>query len=128
MIKSHNLGEFIAANSTFAQALSGKESTHMLLADRVLPDLINAAYLSGNPIAHQAAATLAAWDRNADAASKGAVLFEAWWTIVSNDQTLAKDNTINFYSRHPKFCPPARPFLATWSRLWRVSCSGRSAE
>jgi acyl-homoserine-lactone acylase len=28
---------------TFADVLSGKESTHMLLADRVLPDLINAA-------------------------------------------------------------------------------------
>jgi len=64
---------------TRAQILAGKESTHMLLADRVLPDLINAANLSGNPIAQQAAAKLAAWDRNADPQSKGAVLFEAWW-------------------------------------------------
>ncbi|MGH6822996.1 MAG: penicillin acylase family protein, partial [Methylocella sp.] len=63
---------------TFADVLSGKESTHMLLADRVLADLILAAKLSGNPIAMQAAATLEAWDRNADATSQGAVLFEAW--------------------------------------------------
>ena len=70
---------------TLAQILTGKESTHMLLADRVLPDLINAANLSGNPIAQHAAAKLAAWNRNAGAQSKGAVLFEAWWVIVSND-------------------------------------------
>ena len=47
----------------FEDVLSGKESTHMLLADRVLPDLIAAAQASGNPIAQQAAATLKAWDR-----------------------------------------------------------------
>ncbi len=88
---------------TLAQILTGKESTHMLLADRVLPDLINAANLSGNPIAQHAAAKLAAWNRNAGAQSKGAVLFEAWWVIVSNDPNLAKDNTINFYSPHPAF-------------------------
>jgi acyl-homoserine-lactone acylase len=88
---------------TPAQVLSGKESTHMLLAARVLPDLINAAKLSGNAIAQQAAAILSAWDRNADASSIGAVLFEAWWVIVSNDPKLAKDNTINFYSPHPAF-------------------------
>ncbi len=88
---------------TRAQILAGKESTHMLLADRVLPDLINAANLSGNAIAQQAAATLAAWDRSADAQSKGAVLFEAWWAAASTDPNVAKDNTINFYSPHPAF-------------------------
>lgn len=88
---------------TRAQILAGKEFTHMLLADRVLPDLINAANLSGNAIAQQAAATLAAWDRSADAQSKGAVLFEAWWAAASTDPNVAKDNTINFYSPHPAF-------------------------
>ncbi|MGH6863411.1 MAG: penicillin acylase family protein, partial [Methylocella sp.] len=88
---------------TFADVLSGKESTHMLLADRVLADLILAAKLSGNPIAKQAAGTLEAWDRNADATSQGAVLFEAWLAIVSFDPALAKDNTINFTFPHPKF-------------------------
>ena len=88
---------------TRAQILAGKELTHMLLADRVLPDLINAANLSGNPIAQQAAATLTAWDRNADPQSKGAVLFEAWWAAASTDANVVKDNTINFYSPHPAF-------------------------
>ena len=88
---------------TITDILSDKESTHMLLADRVLPDLINAANLSGNAIAQQAAAILKAWNRKAGAHSKGAVLFEAWWVLVSNDPNLTKDNTINFYSPHPKF-------------------------
>jgi acyl-homoserine-lactone acylase len=94
---------------TLADVLSGKESTHMLLADRVLPDLIAAAQASLDPTAMQAASTLATWDRNdgnADATSNGAVLFEAWWVLVSNDPLhllVKKDNTINFYSPHPKF-------------------------
>jgi acyl-homoserine-lactone acylase len=104
-LRPQNGARFLASGQslTLAQILTGKESTHMLLADRVLPDLINAANLSGNPIAEQAAATLAAWNRKAGAQSKGAVLFEAWWVIVSNDPNLAKDNTINFYSPHPEF-------------------------
>jgi acyl-homoserine-lactone acylase len=88
---------------TPSQVVSGKESTHMLLADRVLPDLIAAARASRDPIAKQAADALDAWDRNADATSKGAVLFEAWLAIVSFDPKLAKDNTINFSFPHPKF-------------------------
>jgi acyl-homoserine-lactone acylase len=93
--------------------LSAKESTHMLLADRVLDDLIAAAQqypspIAPNPIATKAAAVLKAWDRNADATSQGAVLFEAWWTNVLNDLlnpnlALRRDNTINFYSPHPPF-------------------------
>jgi acyl-homoserine-lactone acylase len=108
---------------TIEDILSGKESTHMLLADRVLPDLIKAANNLSPPnvIAQAAAATLATWmakvdlpccDGNADAASKGAVLFEAWWALVTSQSpvtqcpslpALAKDNTINFYSPHPQF-------------------------
>jgi acyl-homoserine-lactone acylase len=90
---------------TIADILSGKESTHMLLADRVLPDLINAAI--HNPNAQAAAQVLTNWDRNADAASIGAVLFEAWYANVfddlNNNPALARDNTINFYTPHPKF-------------------------
>ena len=97
---------------TVADVLSGKESTHMLLADRVLPDLIAAAKAYADPTgtAQAAAATLATWkanDGNADAASQGAVLFEAWWTLVFNDLNtnlaLPRDNSINFYSPHPQF-------------------------
>ena len=104
-LRAQNGARFLQSSRSLtpAQVLLGKELTHMLLADRVLPDLIAAAQASGNPTAQQAAATLAAWDRTSDANSKGAVLFEAWWVIVSSDPSLAKDNTINFYSPHPKF-------------------------
>ena len=66
----------------------------------MLPDLLAAA--SGNPLAKPAIDVLKAWDGNADAASKGAVLFEAWWVIVMNDPSPAKDNTINYNTAHPK--------------------------
>ncbi len=88
---------------TTAQVLAGKESTHMLLADRVLPDLIAAAQASGDAIAQKAASVLAFWDRTADAASKGGVLFERWFDTAIADPAMPKDDTINFYSPYPKF-------------------------
>jgi acyl-homoserine-lactone acylase len=51
----------------------------MLLADRVLPDLIAAASASSVETVRLAAKTLQAWDRQADSSSKGAVLFTEWW-------------------------------------------------
>ncbi len=67
-LRAQNGARFLQSSAGLspAQVLLGKESTHMLLADRVLPDLISAARASGNPIAKQAAATLAAWDRTSD--------------------------------------------------------------
>ncbi len=46
---------------------------------------------------------LAAWDRTANAASKGAVLFERWFYTAIADPAMPKDDTINFYSLYPKF-------------------------
>lgn len=88
---------------TADQVLAGKESVHMLLAERVLPDLIAAARASGDPTAVAAASVLAAWDGDADATSRGAALFERWWSIASADPAVAKDSTDDFYSQHPKF-------------------------
>jgi acyl-homoserine-lactone acylase len=91
---------------TPTSVLAGKESTGLLLADRVLPDLIAAAAASADPVAQRAAATLAAWDHTADAASKGAVLFEQWWANVVaavSSGALPADHTIDFYSPHPEF-------------------------
>src|SRR5262249_28843655 len=97
-----------------ADVLAAKRSTHMLLADPVLRDLINAAMAYPDPTgtAKAAATELAGWDGNTDFASppevkNGAVLFEAWWNIVfnslNNDLALPRDKTINFYSPHPPF-------------------------
>jgi acyl-homoserine-lactone acylase len=119
-LRPQNGARFLLSSQslTLTQILSGKESTHMLLADRVLPDLINAAlaYPDLTRTAKAAAATLAAWDRNADAKSQGAVLFEAWWSLITSQTpassippqclplpAVALDNTINFYSPHPQF-------------------------
>jgi acyl-homoserine-lactone acylase len=63
---------------TFDQMVANKMSTRMELADRVLDDLLPPATAAGGAAA-EAAAVLAQWDRCADADSKGAVLFEAWY-------------------------------------------------
>lgn len=55
-----------------------KHSTRMLMADRILPELQDAVAEHGTDRAKRAAAVLEAWDRSADADSRGAVLFSAW--------------------------------------------------
>lgn len=65
--------------------ITAKESTHMLFADRVLPDLIAAAKLSRDPTALRAADILQSWNHNSDAEDVGAILFEAWYkNYISN--------------------------------------------
>ncbi len=61
---------------TYDELLAYKHSTRMELADAVLGDLLPAAEQSGDPLVKEAAAVLKAWDRTADADSKGGVLFE----------------------------------------------------
>ena len=63
---------------TFDELVQYKHSTHLGLADRILPALLLAARRLGDADARRAADVLEAWDRNADANSRGAVLFEAW--------------------------------------------------
>jgi acyl-homoserine-lactone acylase len=50
------------------------------MADRILPDLLDAADKYGTPLAKQAAGVLQSWDRLAEADSRGAVLFYTWAT------------------------------------------------
>jgi len=66
------------ASITFDELIAYKLSTRMELADRILPDLIAAARRYGGVEARAAAQILESWDRSTDAASRGAVLFEAW--------------------------------------------------
>jgi acyl-homoserine-lactone acylase len=63
---------------TWDELLAMRGSNRMLLADRVLDELIPAARASGLPLAVRAAEVLERWDRTADAESRGAVLFAAW--------------------------------------------------
>jgi acyl-homoserine-lactone acylase len=63
---------------SFDQMIADKFSSRMELADRVLDDLIRAARQSGGELAKQAADVLQAWDRQANAESRGAALFAVW--------------------------------------------------
>ena len=65
-------------NITVEEFVQYKFSTRMLLADRVLDDLIQAGKSSPNELTVKAASVLAQWDRHADNESRGAVLFKAW--------------------------------------------------
>jgi len=60
-----------------------KLSTRMGLADRLLDDLLPAVQRFGNALARQAAEVLEGWDRQAEADSRGAVLFAAWVDVIS---------------------------------------------
>lgn len=63
---------------SFQEMVDYKHSTRMELADRLLDDLVPAALKQGSEIARRAANVLKAWDRKADADSRGAVLFSFW--------------------------------------------------
>ncbi|MBW4631545.1 MAG: acylase [Iphinoe sp. HA4291-MV1] len=63
---------------SFDEMVRYKHSTRMELADRILDDLFLAARKQGGSLARRAADVLEAWDRQANADSKGAVLFASW--------------------------------------------------
>lgn len=63
---------------SFDMLLKKKLSTRAEGADRLLPDLLAAVDQYGTPRAKAAAAVLKAWDRQAEADSKGALLFWNW--------------------------------------------------
>ncbi len=70
-----------------------KHSTHMGLADRMVPELLGAARSRGDADARKAADVLEKWDRNTDAESRGAVLFEAWvqtWLTMGKGHAFAR--------------------------------------
>ena len=76
---------------TVKEVTIGKMSTRMIMADRILPDLIAAARASGDADAVGAAAVLEKWDRESDANSQGAVLFERWYNLYVADANSPKD-------------------------------------
>ncbi|MBE9048260.1 acylase [Pleurocapsales cyanobacterium LEGE 10410] len=60
------------------EMIAYKHSTRMETADRLLDDLLPALRQEGSPLALKIADVLGQWDRQANADSKGAVLFAAW--------------------------------------------------
>lgn len=60
-----------------------KHTPRMMVAERVLDDLLEVADASGRPDLAEAIHVLSSWDRTAAAASRGGVLFEAWFDAYS---------------------------------------------
>jgi len=75
---------------SFEEMIAYKHSTRMELADRILDDLIPAANQYGNELAKRAASVLETWDRQANADSKGAVLFASWVQAMDLDKAFSK--------------------------------------
>ena len=68
-----------APKLTLEGMIDAKQSTRSELADRILGDLLAVVRARGGEAARQAAAVLGAWDRQTEAGSRGAVLFEAFY-------------------------------------------------
>lgn len=79
-LRAQNSARMLAEDEqiSFEEMVEYKHSTHMELAERLLDDLIAAAQKQGGEIARRAADVLNNWDRQADADSRGAVLFSFW--------------------------------------------------
>jgi acyl-homoserine-lactone acylase len=67
-----------APRISFDALIVDKWSTRSELADRILPDLLEAAYRYGDELVREAAEVLARWDRCVNADSRGALLFLNW--------------------------------------------------
>lgn len=66
------------AKITFDNFVARKLTDRVLMADRVLDDLLAAASGSDDPEVRDAASVLKGWDRTLNAEARGALLFEAW--------------------------------------------------
>lgn len=74
---------------TFEEMIQYKHSTRVELADRLLDDLIPATQQYGNELARRAASVLTKWDRQTNADSRGAVLFNFWLEAMDFDPQFA---------------------------------------
>lgn len=70
----------------FEMLTAKKLSTHMELADRMLPELLEAVNQYGGDSTKKAADLLKSWDHNAEANSRGALLFYVWAQKFTNAQ------------------------------------------
>ncbi|MFB2772355.1 acylase [Pelatocladus sp. BLCC-F211] len=90
--RSQNSVKMLAEDKkiSFDEMVAYKHSTRMELADRILDDLIPAARKYGNDLGQRAASVLEAWDRQANAESRGGVLFAFWVQQIDLDKTFSK--------------------------------------
>ena len=69
-----------------------KVSTHALMADRTLPDLLKAAKSDADPEIQQAAKLLGDWDRSFSADSRAGLLFEEWAKLFAGPTFSRQEN------------------------------------
>ncbi|HKX33034.1 MAG TPA: acylase [Blastocatellia bacterium] len=118
---------------TFEELIKYKHSTRMEAADRILDDLIAAARESDHREVKQAAETLAAWDRCADAASRGAVLFESFFRELTRRSGAAGPFAVPWNESAPRTTPrgladPAVAVEALEAAVRQVSAAFGSAD
>ena len=77
---------------TYDDFIEMKFTNRALLADRILPELLNAAASSDDPNVKDAAAVLTAWDHIFNPESKGALLFENWCTKFMGPNFMSEAN------------------------------------
>ena len=99
---------------SFDEMVQYKLSTRMELADRILDDLIPASRKLGGELAGRSADVLSAWDRQANADSRGAVLFAFWAKQMHlNDQSFSKPWSQNFPRTTPDGLVDPKSAVAT---------------
>jgi acyl-homoserine-lactone acylase len=86
---------------TWEELLADKHSTRMELADRILDDLAGAVAKHGSAEAKRAMAVLDKWDRTADNASRGGVLFADWFRRVERESPFA----VKWDEKNPRETP-----------------------
>jgi acyl-homoserine-lactone acylase len=82
---------------SYNELVEYKFSTHMELADRLLDDLIDAASITRDKEIKDAVHVLESWDRTADNASRGSVLFKTW----VDDMNFPEDFALKWNERSP---------------------------
>lgn len=89
---------------TVDELRKGVRSTRLMMADRVLPDLLRAAGETADPLVRRAADVLKRWDGLSNADSRGAALFEQWYELQA--AALEKEPGKSLYRER---WDPARP-------------------
>ena len=105
-----------------------KHSMRMLLAERVVDDLISAVRGAGPDSATaRALALLEAWDRTAAAGSRGGVLFETWWNRYLSLLAGAEPHAVAWDPSAPLTTPSglADPVRAAAAFTWAVPETAR---
>ncbi|TSJ43859.1 acylase [Mucilaginibacter corticis] len=88
---------------TFEHLLDYKLSTHVLLADRVLDDLLSGIDNNSSPILQESKAVLSKWNRKADGDSKGMLLFYTWAEMFDHNDD--RNYTVRWDREHPNTTP-----------------------